>query len=51
MEIGDQFTVRTGFYGGTHQAVRDQFMREYAITNYGFEKFFDTSKVTAQENR
>jgi para-nitrobenzyl esterase len=41
MEIGDRFLLRSSFYGGTSMAARDDFMREYAITTYGFQKYFD----------
>lgn len=44
LEIGDQFVLRTGFYAGTKQAARDDFMRDYAIGNLGLQKFFGAPK-------
>jgi para-nitrobenzyl esterase len=41
MEIGDKFVLRNNFYAGTKMAARDDFMREYAITRYGFQKYFE----------
>jgi carboxylesterase type B len=41
LEIGDKVVLRNNFYAGTKMAARDDFMREYAITQYGFQKFFE----------
>jgi carboxylesterase type B len=40
MEIDDKFVLRNNFYAGTKMAARDDFMREYAISKYGFQKYF-----------
>lgn len=40
MEWGDQFKLRTDFYGGTSKAARDDFMRESVISANGLESYF-----------
>jgi carboxylesterase type B len=40
MKIADGFVLRRNFYGGTKMTARDDFMREHAITRYGFQKYF-----------
>jgi para-nitrobenzyl esterase len=40
MRIADDFVLRSDFYGGTKMAARDDLMREYAVTRYGFQKYF-----------
>ncbi|MDR3168139.1 MAG: carboxylesterase family protein [Treponema sp.] len=40
MDLGDNFRLRTNFYGGTKLAARDGFMREYIITRYNLGRFY-----------